>query len=246
MKQFGAIVGREFKSYFAGPLATVFIMVFLLATGVTTFSIAGWFEMEQANLQAFFMFHPWVYLFFLPALSMRLWAEERRSGSIELLLTLPIPLWVVVTGKFLAAWAVAGLALSLTFPIWLSVNYLGSPDNGVILASYIGSLFMAGGYLALGSAMSAITRNQIIAFILTLLVCFVFTATGLPMVLDVFRFILPDVLVDAIASFSFLAHFRTITAGVIDLRGVVFFASLIVIALMITLMIVDEKKAEGA
>jgi ABC-2 type transport system permease protein len=246
MKQFSSIFWREFMSYFSGPLATVFIVVFLLATGLTTFSIAGWYETEQANLQAFFMFHPWIYLFFLPALSMRLWAEERRSGSIELLLTLPIPLVAIVAGKFLAAWAVAGLALSLTFPLWLSVNYLGAPDNGVILASYIGSFFMAGGYLALGSAMSATTRNQIIAFILTLLVCFAFTVTGLPMVLDAFRFILPDILVDSIASFSFLVHFKTITAGVIDLRGVIFFASLIVIALFTTVIIVEEKKAEGA
>lgn len=241
-----AVIRREFSSYFAGPLATVFIVVFLLAAGLTTFSLAGWYEAEQANLEAFFLFHPWLYLFFLPAVSMRLWAEERRNGSIELLLTLPIPLWAVVGGKFIAAWAVAALALLLTFPLWVSVNYLGSPDNGVILASYLGSLLMAGGYLALGSAMSACTRNQIIAFILTLLLCFAFTVAGIPMVLDVFSAFLPALVVDAISSLSFLGHFRAITAGVIDLRDVIFFSSLIVMSLILTAIIVEAKKADGA
>ena len=155
MRQIGLVTRREFNSYFATPLAFVFIVVFLLATGLSTFYLGGYFEMGQADLVSFFLFHPWLYLFFLPAISMRLWAEERRNGSIELLLTLPVPLGAVVLGKYLAALGFSGLALFLTFPIWLSVNYLGDPDNGVILAGYLGSLMLAGGYLAIGSCGSA-------------------------------------------------------------------------------------------
>jgi len=246
MRALIALTVREFTSYFASPMASIFLLVFVLATGVTTFSVALWYEAGQANLATFFQFHPWLYLFFLPALSMRLWAEERRNGSIELLLTLPIPLSVIVIGKFVAAWVVSALALILTFPLWLTVNYLGAPDNGVILASYLGSLFMAGGYLALGSILSACTRNQLIAFVLSVLVCFVFTIAGLPMVLDVFRDILPDLVLESIASLSFLAHFRAITSGVIDLRDVIFFSSIIVISLFLTGIVVESKKGEGA
>lgn len=246
MKHLWAIFRRELSSYFAGPMAVVFMTVFVLAIGILTFSIGGWFEAEQANLSAFFLFHPWVYLFFLPAMSMRLWAEERRNGSIELLLTLPIALSHIVMGKFLAAWAMAGVALTLTFPIWISVNYLGAPDNGVILASYVGSFLLAGGYLALGSVLSAVTRNQIIAFILTVALSFVLTISGLPMVLETLRLVLPNAIIDGIASISFLVHFRAITNGVIDGRDIVFFTSVIVISLMLTAIIVDVKKAEGS
>lgn len=246
MKHLWAIFRRELSSYFAGPMAVVFMTVFVLAIGILTFSIGGWFEAEQANLSAFFLFHPWVYLFFLPAMSMRLWAEERRNGSIELLLTLPIALSHIVMGKFLAAWAMAGVALTLTFPIWISVNYLGAPDNGVILTSYVGSFLLAGGYLALGSVLSAVTRNQIIAFILTVALSFVLTISGLPMVLETLRLVLPNAIIDGIASISFLVHFRAITNGVIDGRDIVFFTSVIVISLMLTAIIVDVKKAEGS
>ncbi len=246
MNHFYAIFKRELSSYFAGPMAVVFITVFLVALGTLTFTIGNWFEAEQANLSVFFLFHPWVYLFFLPAMSMRLWAEERRNGSIELLLTLPIHLSSVVLGKFMAAWAMAGLALSLTFPLWLSVNYLGDPDNGVILASYVGSLFLAGGYLAIGSVLSAVTRNQIIAFILTVAVSFILTIAGVPMVLETIRLVLPNAVIESIASISFLVHFRAITNGVIDGRDVVFFISVIGISLILTAIIVDVKKAEGA
>lgn len=246
MTHLTAIIKRELASYFVGPMAVVFITVFIVALGLLTFTIGGWFEAEQANLEVFFSFHPWVYLFFLPALSMRLWAEERRNGSIELLLTLPIHLSIIVVGKFLAAWAMAGIALALTGPIWVSVNYLGTPDNGVILASYLGSFLMAGGYLALGSVLSALTRNQIIAFILTVAVSFTLTISGVPMVLDTLRLIVPDMVIEGIASISFLVHFRAITAGVIDGRDLVFFTSLIAVCLALTAIIVDLKKAEGA
>jgi ABC-2 type transport system permease protein len=174
---------------------------------------------------------------------MRLWAEERRSGSMELLLTLPVPLWVTVLGKFLAAWAFAGLALLLTFPIWITVNYLGQPDNGVILASYIGSFLMAGAYLSIGACISAATSNQVIAFIVSVVVCFLFTISGAPLVLDAFRGWAPLPLVEAISSFSFLSHFAAITGGVIDLRDVIFFFSLIGLFLTANMLIVDLRKS---
>jgi len=192
------------------------------------------------------MFHPWLYLFFLPAISMRLWAEERRNGSIELLLTLPIPLTAVVIGKYLAALAFSALALALTFPIWLTVNYLGEPDNGVIFASYVGSLMLAGGYLAIGSCLSALTRNQVIAFVISVVVCFLFTVSGAPLVLELFDGWAPQALIETLAGFSLLTHFRAITGGVIDMRDVMFFATLIGVFLTATVIVVDMKKAEGA
>jgi ABC-2 type transport system permease protein len=174
---------------------------------------------------------------------MRLWAEERSSGTMELLLTLPIPLWATVLGKYLAAWAFTGVALALTFPIWLTVNYLGHPDNGVIVASYIGSFLMAGGYLAIGSAISATTSNQVIAFVVSVVVCFLFTISGAPLVLDLFRAWAPLSVVNAVASFSFLTHFSAITQGVIDLRDLIFFLSLIALFLTANVVAVDLKRA---
>jgi len=173
---------------------------------------------------------------------MRLWAEVRRTGTMELLLTLPVPLWATVVGKFLAAWAFTGVALALTFPIWITVNYLGHPDNGVILASYIGSLLMAGAYLSIGACISATTKNQVIAFVVSVVVCFLFTVSGAPLVLDFFRAWAPFALVNAIASFSFVTHFLAITQGVIDLRDLIFFFSLIALFLTANVMIVDLKR----
>lgn len=238
-----AVLRRELAGYFATPVAYVFIVVFLFTAGIFTFYLGQFFERGQADLKAFFLFHPWLYLFFLPALAMRLWAEERKSGTVELLLTLPIPLWAAVLGKFLAAWTFAGIALALTFPLWLTVNWLGSPDNGVILAGYIGSLLMAGAYLAIGSCLSAVTKNQVIAFVLSVLVCFIFTVAGAPMVLNFFQGWAPRLIVDTIASFSFLSHFNAITEGVIDLRGLVFFLSLTAVWLYANAVVVDFKKA---
>ncbi|HLT76855.1 MAG TPA: ABC transporter permease [Ferrovibrio sp.] len=238
-----AVLRRELSGYFATPVAYVFIVVFLFTAGIFTFYLGQFFERGQADLKAFFLFHPWLYLFFLPALAMRLWAEERKSGTVELLLTLPIPLWAAVLGKFLAAWAFAGIALALTFPLWLTVNWLGSPDNGVIVAGYVGSLLMAGAYLAIGSCLSAVTKNQVIAFVLSVLVCFIFTVAGAPMVLNFFQGWAPRLIVDTIASFSFLSHFNAITEGVIDLRDLVFFLSLTAVWLYATAVVVDFKKA---
>ena len=181
-----AIIRRELAAYFCTPLAYVFTVIYLVLSGVFTFYIGQFFERGQANLLAFFAFQPWLFLLLMPALSMRLWAEEYRSGSVELLLTLPVARWRISAAKFLAAWLFTGMALSLTFPIWLTVNYLGDPDNGVIVAAYAGSWLMAGGMLAISSCMSAISRSQVIAFILALAACFVFLLSGLPMVMNLF------------------------------------------------------------
>jgi ABC-2 type transport system permease protein len=244
MKHTLAIFRRELTGYFITPVAYVFIVVFLFVTGIFTFYVGGFFVRGQADLKAFFQFHPWLYLFFLPAISMRLWAEERKSGTIELLLTLPIPLGAAVAGKFFAAWAVAAIALFLTLPLWITVTWLGRPDHGVILAGYIGSLFMAGGYLAIGACISALTRNQVIAFIVGVLVCFLFTVSGAPIVLGAFTGWAPRVLIDAVASFSFLAHFNAITDGVVDVRDAVYFGSLIALWLYATVVAVEMKKSQ--
>jgi ABC-2 type transport system permease protein len=243
MKQVWPIFKREFAAFFATPLAYVFIVIFLFAMGVFTFYVGHFYDNGIADLAVFFGFHPWLYLFLVPAIAMRLWAEERKSGTLELLLTLPVPLWASVVGKYLAAWAFTGIALLLTFPIWLTVNVLGQPDNGVILASYIGSFLMAGGYLAIGACISAATTNQVIAFVVSVAVCFLFTVSGAPLVLDFFHAWAPQPLIDAVASFSFLTHFTSITQGVIDLRDVVFFGSLIALFLTANVVIVDLMKS---
>ncbi|MHC4910874.1 MAG: ABC transporter permease subunit, partial [Planctomycetota bacterium] len=187
--------------------------------------------------------HPWLYLFLIPAVSMRLWAEERRSGTIELLMTLPLPQWASVVGKYLAAWAFTGIALVLTFPVWITVNILGDPDNGVICAAYIGSFLMAGGFLAIGSCVSAMTKSQVIAFVLTVVLCFGFLLAGFPPVLDFFSGWAPQTIVDAIASFSFLTHFDAISKGVIDARDLIFFLTLIALALAVNTIVIDMRKA---
>ena len=245
MKLTGVLVRRELKSYFATPVAYVFIVIFLVLAGAFTFYLGGFYQRGQADLMTFFNFHPWLYLFLIPAISMRLWAEERKSGSIELLLTLPIPMWQAVLGKFLAAWAFTGIALALTFPIWITVNYLGDPDNGAIIAGYFGSFLMAGAFLAVGSCLSALTRNQVIAFILTVVICFALLLAGWPMVLDVFRGIgLPSVVIDAIAGLSFITHFGAISKGVVDLRDLLYFVLMIGFWLYASAVVIDLKKAD--
>jgi ABC-2 type transport system permease protein len=235
---------RELASYFATPLAYVFIVIFLVLAGALTFFVGGFFERGQADLQPFFNFHPWLYLVLIPALAMRLWAEERKSGTIELLLTLPIPVGAAVIGKFLAAWAFAGIALALTFPFWVTVAWLGEPDHGVILASYVGSFLMAGGFLAIGSCLSALSKNQVIAFVVTAAACFLFTVSGSSIVLGMLQDWAPEALVSTIGSFSFLTHFQSIIKGVIDLRDAVFFASVIGVFLLANVVLVDLKKAD--
>lgn len=244
MNRIGIIFRRELSAYFATPVAYVFIVIFLVLASAFTFYLGNFYERGQADLSPFFTFHPWLYLFLVPAISMRLWAEERKSGSIELLLTLPLRTAEVVLGKFLAAWAFCGIALALTFPIWITVNYLGEPDNGAIFTAYLGSLLMAGGFLAIGACISATTRNQVIAFIITVVVCFGFLLSGLPLVLDLFSGWAPQALTDAIASLSFMTHFRSLSRGVIDLRAVVYFGLVIGFWLAANSVVLDLKKAD--
>ncbi len=239
-----AVLKRELAGYFATPVAYVFIIVFLVMCGLATFQLGDFFALGQADLRPFFSFHPWLYLFLVPALSMRLWAEERRGGTIELLLTLPIPTWAAVVGKFLAAWAFTGLALVLTFPLWITVNNLGEPDNGVIAAAYVGSLLMAGGFLAIGSAVSSLTKSQVIAFVLSVVACFVMLLAGLEDVQEPLSAVLPEAVVAAVSRMSFLTRFGEISKGVIDARDLLFFVGLIVVLLVANVVAVEVKKAE--
>ena len=239
-----AVLKRELQSYFLTPVAYVFIVIFLISANWLAFGVGLLYERGQADLGPFFTFHPWLFLFLVPALSMRLWAEERRSGSIELLMTLPLEPWQAVLGKFLAAWLFTALAIVLTFPIWLTINYLGNPDNGTILAAYIGSILMAGGFIAVGSCLSAITKNQVIAFVLSVIACFVLLAAGYPVVLDVFSPWLPPAIVDGIASLGFLTHFEDISKGVIDLRDLVYFGLLIGTCIYANTLILGIKQAD--
>ena len=244
MNIIAALFRRELASYFATPVAYVFLVIFLVLMGAFTFYLGSFYERSQADLTPFFNYHPWLYLFLVPALSMRLWAEERKTGSIELLMTMPVTPWQAVIAKFLAAWVFCGIALALTFPIWITVNYLGDPDNGAILSAYLGSLLMAGGFLAIGSCISATTRNQVIAFILTVVVCFGFLLAGFPLVLDLVTGWAPQILVDGIASLSFLTHFDSISKGVIDLRDLVFFALVIGTFLYANTIVLQMKQAD--
>ena len=239
-----SIYKREFTSYFVTPVAYVFIVIFLFMTGVFTFYLGAFYESNQADLEPFFRFHPWLYLFLIPAISMRLWSDERKSGTIELLMTLPVSITDTVVAKYLAAWSFTAIALSLTFPMWITVNYLGNPDNTVVLASYIGSLIMAGGFLAIGSCISALTKSQVISFVISVVICFMFILSGFPMVLDLFESWAPQAVVDAVASFSFLTHFTSIKKGVIDIRDLIYFSALITFWLYVNIIIIENKKAD--
>lgn len=235
---------REFATFFATPVAYVFIAVFLVLSGVFTFFFGDFYARGQADLLPFFNVNPWLYLFLVPAIAMRSWAEERKTGTIELLMTLPVTLGQVVLAKFLAAWAVLGLTLMLTFPLWLTVNYLGNPDNGVIVAAYVGSWLMGGAFLAIGMCMSALTKNQVVAFILAIVVSFLFVASGTAMVLDAFEPWASSLVIDTIASLSFLTHFSAMAKGVLALNDVVYFFLVIAIWLYASLIVIEQKKAE--
>ncbi|MCB4821633.1 ABC transporter permease [Roseicella aerolata] len=237
------VARRELAGYFATPVATVFIVIFLVLAGALTFTLGNFFGRGQADLQPFFSFVPWLFLFLVPALTMRLWAEERRLGTIELLLTLPLPQWQAVLGKFLAAWAFCGIALALTFPLWITVNVLGQPDNGVILAGYVGCLLVAGAYLAVGAAVSAMTKNQVVAFVLAVALCFVFAASGSPVVTEFLSVRLP-VLAEVSRALSVVDRFTGFTRGVIGARDLVFFASFIGFFLFVNAVVLDHRKAD--
>ncbi len=237
------IMRREFSSFFATPVAYIFIAIFLVMSGVFTFLIGDFYARGQADLLSFFNFHPWLYLFLVPAISMRTWSEERKSGTIELLMTLPFTTLQIMLGKFFAAWLVLGICLLLTFPLWISVNYLGDPDNGIILSAYIGSWLMSGAFLALGICMSALTKNQIIAFMLAIVISFLFVLAGSPVVLDTLQHWAPNLLIDTVASLSFLTHFQDISKGVITLNDALFYLIFIVVCLYAGYVIIEQKKA---
>ena len=243
MTNFLTIFRREFSAYFATPLAAVFLVVFVALSSGMTFFVSGFFDRAQADLSSFFTWLPWLFLVLMPAIGMRLWAEERRLGTIELLMTLPVQPWLFVVAKWAAAFAFAGLALALTMPLWVTVNVLGSPDNGVILASYIGAWLMAGAFLAISACISALTKNQVLAFIGAVIVGFIFVMAGFDLVLSAVRPWAPDALVQAIAAMSFIGHFQRITDGVFEASALVFVASLISFALWLNVQILDARKA---
>jgi ABC-2 type transport system permease protein len=237
------IMKRELGGYFTSPIAYVFLIIFLLLTGFFTFTIGNFFERGEASLVSFFTWHPWLYLFLVPAVGMRLWSEERRLGTMELLLTMPLTTWQAIVGKFLASWLFLALALALTFPVWITVNWLGSPDNGIIAAGYVGSLFLAGSYLAISCMTSALTRNQVISFILSVMICLFFILAGYTPVTDLLVRFASPLVVDIIASFSVMTHFEGFQRGVIDLRDFLFFASVIGFALFTTGVIIRSQRA---
>ncbi len=243
MKPILTIAKRELSGYFSSPVAFVFIVIFLLLSGFFTFMVAGFFERGQASLEAFFTWHPWLYLFLVPAVGMRMWSEERRLGTIELLLTMPVTPWQAIVGKFLAAWAVVGLALLLTFPVWITVNYLGNPDNGVIFASYLGSFLMGGAYLSITAMTSAMTRNQVVAFIVSVVLALFLILAGWPPVTNLLTQWAAPWLVDGVASFSVMTHFESIQKGVLDSRDILYFLSVIVFSLFTTGVILRAHRA---
>lgn len=242
MRNILTIAGRELGAYFATPVAIVFIVIFLLLQGTLTFNLGGFFDRGQADLTPFFNFLPWVFLLLVPAITMRLWAEERRLGTIELLLTLPVTQGQAVIGKFLAAWAFCAIALLLTFPFIITVNLLGRPDNGVILAGYIGGLLVAGAFLSVGAAASAVTKNQVIAFVLAVAVCFVFAVASYPVVTDFLSRNAPA-LSDIARRVGVLDRFANFARGLISLRDVIYFASFIGFFLFLNTVLVDARKA---
>jgi ABC-2 type transport system permease protein len=234
---------RELAAYFATPVAAVFLIVFLALSAGMTFLMSGFFERGEADLSGFFFWHPWLFLVLMPAIAMRLWAEERRSGTIELLMTLPVEPWKLVVGKWLAAWVFAGFALVLTTPLWITVNILGKPDNGVILCSYLGSWLMAGAFLAISAAISGLTKSQVLAFIGATTASFLFVMAGFDLVISAVRPWAPPLVINAVRSMSFFAHFQHITDGVLELPSIIFFVSLIVFALWLNVVVIDVKKA---
>ena len=243
MTSIWTITKRELAGYFNSPVAYVFLVIFLLMTAAFTFLIGQFMDRNQATLQAFFMWHPWIYLFLVPAVGMRLWSEERRQGTMELLLTLPISLWHCIIGKFLASWIFLTLALVMTFPIWITVNYLGDPDNSVIVASYIGSFFLAGAYLSITSMTSAFTRNQVISFILSVVICLFLVLCGWPPVTDVVETLAPRSIVEFVAAFSVMPGIEQFNNGQIDSRAVIYFLSVIGFPLFATSVIIRGLRA---
>lgn len=238
-----AVMRRELRSYFVTPVAYVFLVIFLVLAGILTFYAGDFYDRGVADLQPFFAMHPWLYLILVPAVSMRMWAEEAKSGTLELLQTLPLTLWQAMLGKFLAAWLFVGLALLLTFPIWITVNYLGSPDNGIIVAGYIGSWLMAGAFLAIGACLSTLTSSQVVAFILTAVVCVLLILVGQAEVMDFFQGTVPRKLVNGVAHLSMLRHYEAIARGVLDVRDIIYFVLTIAAWLTAGVLVLDLKRS---
>jgi len=238
------IARRELAAYFGTPIAYVFLVIFVVLSGVVTFHLGNFFSRASADLSAFFNYLPWLLLVFIPAISMRLWAEERKSGTVELLMTLPIAPWEAVTGKWLASVGFIAVALVATFPLWLTVNYLGEPDNGVILTSYLGALVLAAVLLSVGSCVSAFTKNQVIAFVLAVALSFVIITSGTPIVLDAVRAVLPQPMVEVVAAMSALTHFTGAGQGFVALSSVVYAVSMIVFWLFATVIVLSITKAD--
>ena len=238
------ITKRELSGYFNSPVAYVFIVIFVLFANFFSFMLGGLFERGQANLEAFFTWHPWLFMVFVPAVGMRLWAEERRLGTLELLLTMPITSWQAIVGKFVASWIFLGLALLLTFPIVFTVNYLGDPDNGVIFAGYVGSFLMAGAFLAITCATSALTRSQVVSFIVSVVICFGLILAGFEPAVEFMRSVagFSDRLVDVVASFSVMTHFMNFQKGVLVIGDLVFFFSVILFSLFSTAVILRNLR----
>lgn len=244
LRHIWTITKRELSGYFSSPVAYVFIVIFLLLTGFFTFMIGNFLERREASLMAFFMWLPWFFLILVPAVAMGLWSEERRLGTIELLLTMPITTWQAIVGKFIASWAFLGMALVLTFPVVCTVNYLGDPDNGVIFCGYIGGLLLAGAYLAIGCMTSAMTRNPVVSFILSVVICLFMILAGWPPVTNFFiGWGAPNWLVEGVAAFSVMPHFESLQRGVIDSRDVLFFLSVIGFSLFTTGVIIRSHRA---
>ena len=237
------IAKRELGGYFASPVAYVFIVIFLLLCGFFTFMLGGFFERREASLVSFFLWHPWLYLFLVPAAGMRLWSEERRLGTMELLLTMPITAWQAILGKFLASWLFLGLALALTFPVVWTVNYLGNADNGVIFCGYIGSFLLAGAYLAVSCLTSAMTRNQVISFIISVVICLFLILAGWPPVTNLLVRWAPEWLVSGVAAFSVIPHFDGFQRGVLDTRDLIFFLSIIGFSLFATGVVIRNLRS---
>jgi ABC-2 type transport system permease protein len=243
MRPIWTIAKRELGAYFTSPVAYVFLVIFLLLTGFFTFTAGNFFERGEASLAAFFGWHPWLFLVLVPAVGMRVWAEERRSGTIELLLTLPVAPWQAIVAKFLASWIFLAVALVLTFPAVVTVNILGEPDNGMIFAGYLGSLFLAGAYLAITCMTSAMTRNQVVAFILAVVICLFLILAGFNPVTDLMTRWASPAVVDTVAAFSVVTHFDGFQRGVIDLRDLFFFLSVIGFALFATGVVIRGHRA---
>ena len=237
------IMKRELTGYFGSPVAYVFIVIFLLLTGFFTFYISNFFESGQADLKAFFQWHPWLFMFLVPAVAMRLWAEERRLGTIELLLTLPVTVTEVILGKFLAAWCFIGIALLLTFPLVLTVIYLGNPDLGVIACGYLGSLLMAGTFLSVGSMTSALTRSQVVSFILAVVACLFLILAGFAPVPSVLSGWAPVWLIDLVSSTSVLSHFASISRGVLDARDLLYYVSVMIFMIFLNGVILQNRES---